>query len=212
MQSKIETQEPTQSARPPFAVRALVALSNGTLYVECKLIASFMFLLTFLILLNVVTRYSGASLYWVDESAVYSVVWLAFIGGSAMTRLRMDFAVELLTENLSVPNKKIAKIIAGLGVLGFSLVLVWMCLLWFDPLGLWQAGFDAKALAANSFNFIYTEKTQTLNWPTWLMYLIIPIFSLTMVIHSAANLVEEIGWAKLSKFPQFNLSNAESIN
>lgn len=212
MQPKIKTQELTQSARPPVAVRALIALSNGTLYVECKLIAGFMFLLTFLILLNVVTRYSGASIYWVDESAVYSVVWLSFIGGSAMTRLRMDFAVELLTENISGKHKKIAKIIAGLGVLGFALALVWMCLIWFDPLGFWQAGFDARALAAKSFNFIYTEKTQTLNWPTWSMYLIIPIFSLTMVIHSAANLVEELGWAELSKFPQFNLSNAESIN
>ena len=212
MQPKIKTQELTQSARPPVAVRALIALSNGTLYVECKLIAGFMFLLTFLILLNVVTRYSGASLYWVDESAVYSVVWLSFIGGSAMTRLRMDFAVELLTENISGKHRKIAKIIAGLGVLGFALALAWMCLIWFDPLGFWQAGFDAKALAAKSFNFIYTEKTQTLNWPTWSMYLIIPIFSLTMVIHSAANLVEELGWAEISRFPQLNLSNAESIN
>lgn len=212
MQLNNKTQELSPTARPSFAIRALVTLSNGTLYVECKLIASLMFLLTFLILLNVVTRYSGASLYWVDESAVYSVVWLAFIGGSAMTRLRMDFAVELLTENISAAHKKIAKVVAGLGVLAFSLALVWMCLIWFDPLGYWQAGFDAKAFAGKSFNFIYTEKTQTLNWPTWVMYLIIPIFSLTMVIHSAANLVEELGWAEISRFPEINLNNAESIN
>jgi hypothetical protein len=47
-------------------------------------------------MLNVVTRYSGVPLYWVDEASVYCVVWLTFIGASAMTRLRLDFAVTLL--------------------------------------------------------------------------------------------------------------------
>ena len=28
-----------------------------------------------------------------------------------------------------------------------------------------RAGFDATELAAKTFNFIYTERTQTLNWP-----------------------------------------------
>ena len=59
-----------------------------------------MYLLTALILLNVVTRYSHFPIYWIDESAVYCVVWLTFIGASAMTRLRLDFAVTMLTERL----------------------------------------------------------------------------------------------------------------
>ena len=82
-------------------VRAVLALSAGILSLERVLIMGFMGLLVALILLNVVTRYAGASLYWVDESAVYSVVWLSFIGGSAMTRLRLDFAMTMLTDKLS---------------------------------------------------------------------------------------------------------------
>ena len=39
-------------------------------------------------------------IYWIDEFAVYSVVWLTFIGASAMTRLRLDFAVTMMTERL----------------------------------------------------------------------------------------------------------------
>jgi len=192
--------------------RGVIAVSSAVLSVERKCITIFMFLLTCLILLNVVTRYSGAPLYWVDESAVYSVVWLTFIGGSAMTRLRMDFAVEVLTERLPLSYKKIAKIWAGIGVTFFAIALAWMCMLWFDPIGLAQSGFDSKALAGKTFNFLYTERTQTLGWSTWIVYLIIPIFSVTMMIHSLANLMEDLGWAEVTKFPDFNLGSSGNIN
>ena len=38
---------------------------------------------TLLILLNIVTRYFGAALYWVDELAIYAMVWMTFLGASA---------------------------------------------------------------------------------------------------------------------------------
>jgi TRAP-type C4-dicarboxylate transport system permease small subunit len=148
----------------------------------------------------------------VDESAVYSVVWLTFIGGSAMTRLRMDFAVSLLTDHLSEKTQRIAKVIAGIGVVAFAVLLAWMCWLWLDPLGIAQSGFDPKAYAAKSFNFIYTERTQTLNWPTWVVYMIIPIFALTMTVHALANVLEDMGLAAVTKFPEFSLGTAEGIN
>ena len=212
MQNRQTKENILEEPSPPLMVRAVLATSNTTLKLERWCITGLMFLLTFLILLNVVTRYSGSSLYWVDESAVYSVVWLTFIGGSAMTRLRMDFAVEMVTEKLPATYKKIAKITAGLGIATFSIALAWMCLLWFDPIGFAQAGFEPKAFAGKSFNFIYTERTQTLNWPSWVVYLIIPIFSVTMVIHSVANLLEDLGFAAVSKFKEFGLTNAESVN
>ena len=54
----------------------------------------------------------------------------------------------------------------------FGLALAAMCWLWMDPVGIARAGFDAKEFAGESFNFLYTERTQTLNWPTWVLYLI----------------------------------------
>jgi len=212
MQKQLASEQGDTKSHVPVAVRFVIAASKSTLSIELKLITTLMFLLTFLILLNVVTRYAGASLYWVDESAVYSVVWLTFIGGSAMTRLRMDFAVEILTEKLPASYKKAAKIIAGIGVAIFSIGLAWMCMLWFDPIGYALAGFEPKVFAAQTFNFIYTEKTQTLSWPSWVVYLIIPIFSITMVIHSLANLLEDSGFAEISKFKEFGLGSAENIN
>jgi TRAP-type C4-dicarboxylate transport system permease small subunit len=55
-----------------------------------------------------------------------------------------------------------------------------------------QPAFNAKDYAEASFNFLYTERTQTLNWPTWVLQLILPIFSLTLTVHAFANLLEEL--------------------
>ena len=62
----ITTEQARALPTPPIAVRAVLATSKTTLTVERWLITGLMFLLTFLILLNIVTRYSGTSLYWDD--------------------------------------------------------------------------------------------------------------------------------------------------
>lgn len=186
------TQAAAVAPLPAAPMRFVMWLSARLLAAERTAVAALMFLLTGLILLNVVTRYSGVALYWVDESAVYSVVFLTFIGASAMTRLRLDFAVAMLTERLPPRGVRVAKVTATAIVLLFGLTLLWLCVLWLDPLGMARAGFDARELAARTFNFIYTERTQTLNWPVWVLYLIMPIFALSMTIHSAANLLEDL--------------------
>lgn len=201
------------SSRPVAApVRGILALSWGLLRLERLLIMGFMFLLCALILLNVVTRYSGMPIYWVDESAVYSVVWLTFIGASAMTRLRLDFAVTLLTERLSPRAAAVCKVLSSLGVVTFGGLLLWMCWLWLDPVGFAQAGFDAKAFAGKTFNFIYTERTQTLNWPTWVLYLIMPVFAVSMMLHGLAIVVEDLGLAPRARLPGFPFGEASGIN
>jgi len=121
-----------------------------------------MALLLALILMNVVTRYAGMPLYWVDEAAVYAMVWLAFIGASALTRLRLDFSVTLLSDKLSEENARRLKAVASLFGTVFAFALAVMCWRWMDPVGIASAGFDAKSYAGQTFNFLYTEKTQTL--------------------------------------------------
>lgn len=191
---------------------ALVALSGRWLRLEQLAIQGLMFLLSALILLNVATRYSGRPIYWIDESAVYSVVWLTFIGASAMTRMRLDFAVTLLTERLSKRGAAIARAVSTLGVLLFGIGLGVMCWLWLDPVGIARAGFDAREYAAGSFNFIYTERTQTLNWPTWVVYLIMPLFALSMTLHALANLVEDLGFLPKQALPGFSTGTADGVN
>jgi TRAP-type C4-dicarboxylate transport system permease small subunit len=189
---------------------AIVAVSGRLLRVEHRAIQGLMFLLSALILLNVFTRYTGYPIYWIDESAVYSVVWLTFIGASAMTRMRLDFAVTMLTERFSERGAAIFRVIATLGVVLFGIALGVMCWLWLDPVGIAQAGFDAKEYAGQSFNFIYTERTQTLNWPTWVIYLIMPIFALSMTLHALANLFEDLGLVAKQELPGF-AANADGV-
>ena len=193
-------------------VRWAMALSTAVLRTERAALTVLMGLLVLLILLNVVTRYSGTPIYWVDEAAVFTMVWLTFVGASVMTRLRMDFAVGLVSDHLPPGGAKVLKVIATLGVLVFALALVWMCWLWMDPRGIAAAGFNAKDYAEASFNFIYTERTQTLEWPTWVLQLILPIFSLTLTVHAFANLLEELEVSPRLVHPGFDVVSADAVN
>ncbi len=193
-------------------VRWAMALSTAVLRTERAALTVLMGLLVLLILLNVVTRYSGTPIYWVDEAAVFTMVWLTFVGASVMTRLRMDFAVGLVSGHLPPDGAKVLKVIATVGVLVFALALVWMCWVWMDPRGIAAAGFNAKDYAEASFNFIYTERTQTLEWPTWVLQLILPIFSLTLAVHVFANLLEELEASPRLVHPGFDVVSADAVN
>lgn len=199
-------------ASSPVAVRIVMALSRHLLAVERLAIMGFMFLLSALILVNVATRYARMPIYWIDESAVYAVVWLTFIGASAMTRLRLDFAVTMLTEKLAPDIQRLARIIATALVVAFALALAWMSWLWFDPPGIAAAGFDAKELAGKTFNFLYTERTQTLNWPSWVLFLIIPLFAVSIVVHGLANLLEDMGLATRLPAKGFTFGQVDAVN
>lgn len=183
--------------------------SSAILHLERLALMALMGSITLLILLNVATRYTGMPIYWVDEAAVYLVVWLSFVGASAMTRLRLDFAVTLLTDALGERAARRVKAVATACVLAFGAAMIAMCWLWLDPVGIAQYGFDAKAYAAESFNFLYTERTQTLSWPTWIVQLVIPLFSLSFTVHALANLIEDMGFAPRAAVQGFDLGNAE---
>lgn len=197
---------------PAVAVRWVMAASSGLLRVERLALTGLMTLLLALILLNVVTRYSGMPIYWVDEAAVFTTVWLSFVGASVMTRLRMDFAVGLVADQLSAKGAQVLKVLATLGVLSFALALVWMCWIWMDPVGIAKAGFHAKDYAEASFNFLYTEHTDTLEWPRWLVQLILPIFALSLTVHALANLLEELGLCPRVVQAGFDVVSADAVN
>ena len=197
---------------PAGVTRWVLDASDLVLRCERYLLTGLMGLLVALILLNVVTRYTGMPLYWVDEASVYSVVWLTFIGASTMTRLRMDFAVTLLTDKLGAKAAHVAKACASTGVLLLGIGLLVMCWVWMDPVGIVRYGFDAREYAAESFNFLYTERSQTLEWPIWVVQLILPIFALTLSVHALANLLEDLGLQPRRVHAEFHILNADAVN
>lgn len=147
---------------------------------------------TLLILLNVVTRYFGAALFWVDELAIYAMVWMTFLGASAALHHRSAVSITLLTDRLPETVKPIIGKIVDLVVFAFALLMVWFCWRWYAPLDLVRAGFDTTVFQGKSFNFIYAEPTSTLGVQKYLFWLVMWFFALGATLHSTMHLLNQV--------------------
>ncbi len=171
-------------------MRWITRLSNGVLSVEKKLISLLAGILVLLILLNIATRAAGAAIFWVDELAIYTMIWMALIGASAMIRMRMGVAVTLVTDLLPEPvQRAVARLVDAI-LLFFAITLLVLAWQWYDPLALVGAGFDFDAFAQNTFKFIYTEPTNTIGIRKYWVWLAVPVMTIAMTLHAGANLLE----------------------
>jgi TRAP-type C4-dicarboxylate transport system permease small subunit len=143
-----------------------------------------------LILLNIVTRSAGKALFWVDELAVYTMIWMVLIGSSVMVRMRLGIAVTLITDLLPDRPRRFIARIADAVLLGLAITLLVLSWVWYDPIALARAGFDLDRFAAETFKFIYTEPTSTIGIPKFWIWLAVPVMSIGMSMHSLANLLE----------------------
>jgi TRAP-type C4-dicarboxylate transport system permease small subunit len=170
----------------------LVSLSNKLVRVEriaCAVLAA---ALTGLILLNVSTRAFNLALFWVDELAVYSMIWMALIGASMLLRERRHVSVTLLTHALSDNRRRAITLFVDFLILAFAIGLFLMCVAWYNPLGLVDYKLDIDEFATNTYNFIYQEPTNTLGIQKFWIWMVVPIVSITMSLHAAANLLEDL--------------------
>jgi TRAP-type C4-dicarboxylate transport system permease small subunit len=168
----------------------LSGVSNAILRVEKLLVTLLAAVLVLLILLNVVTRAAGAAIFWVDELAIYAMVWMALIGASAMLRMRIGVAVTLVTDLLPrTLRRAVARVVDAI-LLVFAVTLLILCWRWYDPLALARSGFDFDAFAASTFKFIYTEPTNTIGVHKFWVWLAVPLMAFGMTMHAAANLLE----------------------
>jgi TRAP-type C4-dicarboxylate transport system permease small subunit len=146
--------------------------------------------LVLLILLNILTRAAGAAIFWVDELAIYTMIWMVLIGASAMLRMRSGIAVTLVTDLLPRGIGRAVSRAVDAILLAFAVTLIVLCWQWYDPIALLQSGFDLNAFAASTFKFIYTAPTNTLGISKFWVWLGVPIMALGMTIHAIANLLE----------------------
>ncbi|GAB5438208.1 TRAP transporter small permease [Falsiruegeria mediterranea] len=144
---------------------------------------------TGLILLNVITRASGNAIYWVDEAAIYAMVWMTFLAASAAIHFRSAISVTILNEMLPASGRHWINRFVDLTIFVFACLMVWICLRWFMPLQLMEAGWDVKAFQGQTFNFIYAEPTNTIGLKKVWIWLVMPLFTLGALLHSGANLL-----------------------
>lgn len=172
--------------------RTLSKLSTGLSAVERLLLKLLIGALTLSVLMNVLLRMVGITLAWADEAGVYAMVLAGFVGASLMLRARIDPAVLLLHEFLPPRACRILRITVSALSAAFGMILLYLCLRWFDPVAIISAGFDAAAFEAATFNFIYTDITPVIGAPTFILYLIIPFFAVAITIHALTNLCEDL--------------------
>ncbi|MFK7752510.1 MAG: TRAP transporter small permease [Sedimentitalea sp.] len=143
---------------------------------------------TGLILLNVITRAAGNAIYWVDEAAIYAMVWMTFLAASAALHYRTAIAVTVVQEFVSPAVSAILGRCVDVVVFVFACALVWICLRWFMPFQLAAQGWDIRAFQGATFNFIYSEPTNTLGFKKAWVWLAVVLFTFGSLLHSAANL------------------------
>lgn len=144
---------------------------------------------TLLILLNVVTRTAGNALFWVDELAIYAMVWMTFLGASAALHHRNSVSITVLSDMVPANVKPFIRKAVDVIVFAFAIAMLWFCWRWFLPLDIARAGFDVTAFQGQTFNFIYAEPTSTLGLPKFLFWLVMWIFALGATLHSTMHLL-----------------------
>lgn len=173
-------------------VSGLSAISDRWLTVERAICGALVASVLILIVLNVLTRALNVALFWVDELAVYAMIWMAMFGASALTRQRKHVGVTLVAGSLSRTNRHYLAILAHGLVLLFAASLIAMCVVWFDPIELAKNSFDIDAYTGSTFNFIYKEPTNTLGIQKFWFWLAVPMAAVSMTLHAAANFCEEV--------------------
>lgn len=167
----------------------LAGLSRAIARLELVLAGGLAMAVAGLILLNIATRTAGAALFWVDELAIYAMVWMAFLGASLTIARRSSVAVTILTDALPLAVRRIIlRTIDGV-VLTFALFLLWLCWRWYDLPTLVTLGFNLDAFTGETFNFIYREPTQTIGVDKFWVWLIVPLAAAAMSVHALANIL-----------------------
>ena len=171
----------------------LTRLSNHLARLEKVLLIALVAVLVGLILFNVMTRTADVAVYWVDELAIYTMIWLVFIGASHAVRVGRHVQVTLLLMVLSGRARQHLECGIGVLVWAFCLFCTWLAWIWYDPLALAAAGFDKDVFSSATFNYIYDEPTLTIGIRKFWVWLVMPWFALTSSVHAGANVAAAMG-------------------
>lgn len=126
---------------------------------------------------------------------------MTFLAASACLQARSNIAMTLVQDLVPDFLQRLMSVVVDLLMLifvSFFLVMVWK---WFDLLGLYKNQWDIMAFSADTFNFIYEEPTQTLGIRKFWVWLILPVFSFTSVLHCLACLQTSVQVLLLNRKP-----------
>lgn len=184
-------------------MQLLRQLSHWIAKFEMALAAVLALFISVLILVNVVSRALGMAIYWIDELAIYAMIWMTFLATSVVIKQRQTLAVTFLVDKLPAKGRYFLAVFSDLMIWGFALLLGILCYRWYDPWHLFQVGFDVMEYQSQTFNFIYSENTNTLGLKKVWVWMCLPWVAFALIIHSSVNLLDRLlYWKKPEAFEQ----------
>lgn len=173
-------------------MQLLRQLSHWVAKFEMALAALMALFISVLILVNVVSRALGMAIYWIDELAIYAMIWMTFLATSVVIKKRQTLAVTFLVDQLPLRGRYCLALFSDVMILGFALLLAVLCYRWYDPWRLFQTGFDVMEYQSQTFNFIYSENTNTLGLKKVWVWMCLPWVAFALMIHSSVNVLDRL--------------------
>ncbi|TMV15382.1 TRAP transporter small permease [Arenibacterium halophilum] len=178
----------TQVTQTDSAPGVLARIDSVIARAETVLIGALMLAIFGLLMLNVISRSIGSPVIWVDEAAVFLMIWVALTGASLALFARQHLAVTLLPDLLSESARHALARAVDVLLFGFFLLFAVILWMWFDPITLWQAG-SVREFSRATFNFLYQEPTVTLGIRKIWFWLAMPVFCFCGLVHTGAHIL-----------------------
>jgi len=193
-------------------VKAITTLSDGIARAERGAVRVIVLALPIMILINATARALRTPVYWMDELAILTMVWLAMIGMSLTLKSRDAVSVTMLVDAVPPLLMKGMKILIDVAVLTFGIALLVLCYRWFDPITLMRLGFDTAEFSGETFNFMYQDTTATLGVQKFWFWLVVPLVAFTTSVHALSNLLHTLAAparAQVDEVPAASAAAAE---
>lgn len=148
-------------------------LSNIIFKLEKTIVIILGLVMLFSLAIGVFFRYVLKSpLVWSDEIAIFSLIWLTFIGGSMSVKLGRTAVVTIFVDKFTGKIKKVLLGISFFIVLMFAVYLLFLSVQWLSSPN------------------ILVQRSSSMNMPMIYAYLSVPVSFLFIAVHAADLLVQ----------------------
>jgi len=153
-------------------MKLLHKLSNAIFEVERVLSIVLMTVMLVSIFAQVMFRYAfNHPLHWPEELAIYTLVWVTFIGGSMGIKRQQAAAVTFLFDRLSAGARRVVLYIGWTLVAAFAVIIIYLSARWL------------------SLPSMFLQKSPSLGFAMFYPYLAVPVGFAGMAVHSLDLLV-----------------------
>lgn len=156
-------------------MRITQKISNLVFGIEKILVAIFLFVMFASLAGGVIFRYFfNSPLHWAEETAIYSLAWTTFVGGSMTIKEKQSATISMLIDRFSGKTYSVLVTICNLIVFVFSIVILLLSIKWINS------------------PYILFEKSSAMQLPMIIPYLSVPVGFCFMTTHSMSIFLEDL--------------------